>query len=122
MNAPNVLDGLVSPNATALSIRSLLRAISREFGGPKGVAESLHQDYTQAPRGGVTRGKIITLILSAIQKYGDKGDDDEPDDVENLQSHLLAVLIESPELVDTVIDLAARSPELQARFRKAMAP
>jgi hypothetical protein len=79
------LERIVAVAEESISAKSLLSAIMTEWKGPAGLAGELRRDYEQLPVGNANRVKLQTLIVQALLKFGDAGDDGEgdPDEVQS---------------------------------------
>lgn len=91
LSTSDVVEKLAESSGTDISIRRLLRASMKEFGGPEGFARLLALEVEALPAGSPSRVRILTAIITAIGLHGTT-DDEETEDIESMEAELRTIM------------------------------
>lgn len=87
----DVLGALKEGIENQVDIRPLLSRLIHNFGGLTGLADELHTLYKQVD-GHQTKVRLMSAMLSLIEKATDTDADELPDDPAELKESIVAVL------------------------------
>lgn len=93
-DADSAIADLARQEGRGPNIEELLGAIWTKFKGAKGIANALHNDYTESPVGSANRVRVMSDVMRLIHTCFSPTGKDEDRDLEAMEAELKAAVAE----------------------------